>query len=119
MSSALRTKEFLEFQQTLKDLEIQVHKLIREAAANGPSETTRDLTGKIYLLAERARQIPLPEVRNQSITNQSVLEKLPKQFDDDFGKFKGLVTFVERVRKQHYNAMGHNIGRTYGFLWNQ
>jgi len=114
MSSALRTKEFLEFQQTLKDLEIQVHKLIREAAANGPSETTRDLTGKIYLLAERARQIPLPEIRNQSTTNQSVLEKLPKQFDEDFGKFKGLVAFVERVRKQHYDATGHNIGRTYG-----
>src|SRR6266849_835734 len=103
MSSALRTKEFLEFQQTLKDLEINVHQLIREAAANGPSERTKDLTGKIYLLAERARQIPLPEIRNQSTTNQSVLERLPKQFDDDFGKFKGLVAFVERVRRQHYD----------------
>lgn len=114
MSSAVRTKEFLEFQQTLRDLENQVRILLKEAAANGPSERTRDLTGKVYDLAERARQIPLPEIRNQSTTNQSVLEKLPKQFDDDFGKFKGLVTFVERVRKQHYNATGHNIGRTYG-----
>ena len=114
MSSALRTKEFLEFQQTLKDLEIQVHSLIKEAAANGPSERTKDLTGKVYILAERARQIPLAEIRSQSTTNQSILEKLPKQFDEDFGKFKGLTTFVERVRKQHYDATGHNIGRTYG-----
>jgi hypothetical protein len=114
MSSALRTKEFLEFQQTLKELEIQVHKLLKEAAANGPSETTRDLTGKIYLLAERARQIPLSEARNQSTTNQSILERLPKQFEEDFGRFKGLIAFVEQVRKQHYNATGHNIGRTYG-----
>src|SRR5207245_2919200 len=44
----------------------------------------------------------------------SILEELPKQFDEDFGKFKGLIIFVERVRKQHYNATGHNIGRTYG-----
>ena len=29
-------------------------------------------------------------------------------------KFKGLTTFVEWVRKQHYNATGHNLGRTYG-----
>ena len=114
MSSALRTKEFLEFQQTLRDLESEVRKLLKEAAANGPSERTRDLTGKVYDLAERARQIPLPEVRNQSTTNQSILEKLPKQFDEDFGKFKGLTIFVEQVRKQHYNATGHNIGRTYG-----
>ncbi len=114
MSSALKTKEFLEFQQTLRDLESQVRQLLKEAAANGPSERTRDLTGKVYDLAERARQIPLPEIRNQSTTNQSVLEKLPKQFDDDFGKFKGLTVFVERVRKQHHNATGHNIGRTYG-----
>jgi hypothetical protein len=114
MSSSLRTKEFLEFQQTLRDLESQVRQLLKEAAANGPSERTRDLTGKVYLLAERARQTPLPDIRNQSTTNQSILEKLPRQFDEDFGKFKGLVTFVERVRKQHYDATGHNIGRTYG-----
>jgi hypothetical protein len=114
MSSALRTKEFLEFQQTLRDLENQLRKLLKEAAANGPSETTKDMTGKVYDLADRARQMPLPDIRNQSTTNQSVLEKLPKQFDEDFGKFKGLTTFVERVRKQHYNATGHNFGRTYG-----
>jgi hypothetical protein len=114
MSSALKTKEFLEFQQTLKDLENQVRKLLKEAAANGPSETTRDMTGKVFDLADRARQIPLAEVRNQSTTNQSTLEKLPEQFGEDFGKFKGLVAFVERVRKQHYNATRHNIGRTYG-----
>ena len=113
MSSALRTKEFLEFQQTLKDLESQVRKLIREAAESGPSERTRNLTGKVYDLAERANQIRPQEARNQSTTNQSILEKLPEQFNEDFGKFKGLVTFVERVRKQHYNATGHNIGRTY------
>jgi hypothetical protein len=114
MSSALKTKEFLEFQETLKDLESQVRKLVKEAAVNGPSERTRDLTGKVYILAERARQIPFPDIRDQSTTNQSILEKLPKQFNEDFGNFKGLVTFVERVRKQHYNATGHNIGRTYG-----
>jgi hypothetical protein len=114
MSSALRAKEFLEFQQTLRDLESQVRKLLREAAESGPSERTRDLTEKVYLLAERANQIRPQETRNQSTTNQSILEKLPKQFDEDFGKFKGLVTFVEQVRKQHYNATGHNIGRTYG-----
>jgi hypothetical protein len=114
MPSELKTKEFLEFQQTLKDLENQLRKLLKEAAANGPSETTRDMTGKVYDLADRARQMPLPEIRNQSTTNQSVLEKLPKQFDEDFGKFKGLIPFVERVRKQHYNATGHNFGRTYG-----
>ena len=114
MSAAQKTKEFLEFQQTLKDLESQVRKLIREAAESGPSERTRDLTGKVYDLAERANQIRPQEARNQSTTNQSVLEKLPKQFDDDFGKFKGLVAFVERVRKQHHYATGHNIGRTYG-----
>src|SRR5437879_12975742 len=96
MSSAHKTKDFLEFQQTLKDLESQVRKLIREAAESGPSEKTRDLTGKVYDLAERANQIRPQEARNQSTTNQSVLEKLPKQFDDDFGKFKGLTTFVDR-----------------------
>ncbi len=100
MSSALRTKEFLEFQQTLKDLESQVRKLIREAAESGPSERTRNLTGKVYDLAERANQIRPQEARNQSTTNQSILEKLPEQFNEDFGKFKGLVTFVERVRKR-------------------
>src|SRR2546428_2228113 len=30
------------------------------------------------------------------------------------GRFKGLIAFVEWVRKQHYNATGHNLGRTYG-----
>jgi hypothetical protein len=114
MSSAVRTKEFIEFQQTLRELESQVRKLLKEAAETGPSERTRDLTGKVYNLAERANQIRPQEPRNQSTTNQSTLEKLPEQFDEDFGKFKGLVTFVERVRKQHYNATGHNIGRTYG-----
>ena len=114
MSSAVRTKEFIEFQQTLRELESQVRKLLKEAAESGPSERTRDLTGKVYDLAERANQIRPQEARNQSTTNQSTLEKLPKQFDEDFGKFKGLVTYVERVRKQHYNATGHNIGRTYG-----
>jgi hypothetical protein len=114
MSSALRTKEFLEFQQTLRDLESELRKLLREARENGPSERTKEMTGKVYDLAERARQIPLPEIRSQSTTNQSVLEKLPKQFEEDFGKFKGLVIFVEQVRKQHHNATGHNIGRTYG-----
>jgi hypothetical protein len=114
MSSVLRTKEFLEFQQTLKDLESQVRKLLKEAAANGPSETTRDMTEKVYDLADRANQIQPSEARNQSTTNRSVLVKLPEQFEEDFGKFKGLIAFVERVRKQHYNATGHNIGRTYG-----
>jgi len=114
MSAAQKTKEFLEFQQTLRDLESEVRKLLREAAESGPSERTRDLTGKVYDLAERANQIRPQAARNQSTTNQSVLEKLPKQFDEDFGNFKGLVTFVERVRMQHYNATGHNIGRTYG-----
>jgi len=114
MSSGLRTKEFLEFQQTLRELESQLRKLIREAAESGPSERTRDLTEKVYDLADRASQIRPQEARNQSTTNQSILEKLPKQFDEDFGKFKGLVAFVERVRKQHYDATGHNIGRTYG-----
>jgi hypothetical protein len=114
MSSALRTKEFLEFQQTLRELESEVRKLLKEAAESGPSERTRDLTGKVYSLAERANQIRPQETKNQSTTNQTILEKLPKQFDEDFGKFKGLVAFVEQVRKQHYNATGHNIGRTYG-----
>ncbi len=114
MSSALRTKEFLEFQQILRDLESQVRKLLKEAAESGPTERTRDLTGKVYHLAERANQIRPQETKNPSTTNQSILEKLPKQFDEDFGKFKGLITLVERVRKQHYNATGHNFGRTYG-----
>jgi hypothetical protein len=114
MPSELRTKEFLEFQQTLRDLEIQLQQLLREATVNGPSDRARDLTEKVYHLAEQANQIPLPATKNQSTTNQSVLEKLPEQFNEDFGKFKGLVPFVERVRKQHYNATGHNFGRTYG-----
>ena len=82
MSSALKTKEFLEFQETLKDLESQVRKLVKEAAVNGPSERTRDLTGKVYVLAQRARQIPFANIRDQSTTNQSILEKLHKQFDE-------------------------------------
>jgi hypothetical protein len=114
MSAAQKTKEFLEFQQTLKDLESQVRKLLKEAAESGPSEKTNELTVRVHDLAERANQIRPQAARNQSTTNQSVLEMLPKQFDEDFGKFKGLVAFVERVRKQHYNATGHNIGRTYG-----
>ncbi|HEV2119266.1 MAG TPA: hypothetical protein VGS11_04040 [Candidatus Bathyarchaeia archaeon] len=114
MPSELRTKEFLEFQQTLRDLEIQLHQLLREATVNGPSDRARDLTDKVYHLAEQANQIRVPETKNQSTTNKSVLEKLPEQFGEDFGKFKGLVVFVERVRKQHYNATGHNFGRTYG-----
>jgi hypothetical protein len=72
------------------------------------------MTEKVYNLAERANQIQPLETRNLSTTNQSVLERLPKQFEEDFGKFKGLVSFVERVRRQHYNATGHNFGRTYG-----
>ena len=114
MSSAMGTKEFLDFQQTIRDLERQVDILLREAATNGPSQRTRELTEKVYILAERAKQIRLQDARSQSTTNQSILEKLPKQFDEDFGKFKGLTTFVEWVRKQHYNATGHNLGRTYG-----
>src|SRR6266487_3701375 len=114
MSSAMGTKEFLDFQQTIRDLERQVDILLREAATNGPSQRTRELTERVYILAERAKQIRLQDARSQSTTNQSILEKLPKQFDEDFNKFKGLTAFVERVRKQHYNATGHNIGRTYG-----
>src|SRR5438094_8501585 len=114
MSSAMGAKEFLDFQQTIRDLERQVDILLREAATNGPSQRTRELTEKVYILAERAKQIRLIDSRSQSTTNQSILEKLPKQFDQDFGKFKGLITFVEYVRKQHYNATGHNLGRTYG-----
>ncbi len=114
MSSAMGTKEFLDFQQTIRDLEKQVDILLREAATNASSQRTRDLTEKVYILAERAKQIRLQDTRSHSTTNQSILEKLPKQFDEDFGKFKGLITFVESVRKQHYNATGHNLGRTYG-----
>src|SRR2546427_11017222 len=99
MSAAQKTKEFLEFQQTLKDLESQVRKLIREATESGPTESTRDLTGKDYDLAERARQIPLTESRNQSTTKQSIPEKLKKQFDENFNKFKELLAFLERMRK--------------------
>src|SRR5437899_11049216 len=117
MSSAQKTKEFLEFQQTLKDLESQVRKLLKEAPESGPSERTRDLTGKVYPLAERANQIRPPETRNQSTTNQSILERLPKQFDEDFSKFKGLITFVERVRKQHYNANRPQYRKNLRFLW--
>jgi hypothetical protein len=114
MSSAMGTKEFQDFQQTVRDLERQVDILLREAATNGPSQRTRELTEKVYILAERARKIRLREARSQSTTHQTILGRLPKQFDDDFGRFKGLVTFVERVRKEHYKATGHNLGRTYG-----
>src|SRR3989442_7376531 len=86
MSSALKTKEFLEFQQTLRDLESQVRKLLKEAAESGPSERTKDMTEKVYDLAQRANQTRPQETRNQSTTNQSILEKLPRQFDEDFGK---------------------------------
>jgi len=72
------------------------------------------LTGKVYVLAERAKRIRLRENRDQSTINQSILESLPKQFDEEFGRFTGLVIFVKQVRKQHYDATGHNIGRTYG-----
>src|SRR3989441_9474913 len=114
MPSVIGTKEFLDFQQTIRDLDRQVDILLREAATNGPSQRTMELTEKVYILAERAKQIRLQDARSQSTTNQSILEKLPKQFDEDFGEFKGLTAFVERVRKQHYNATGHNLGRTYG-----
>lgn len=114
MSTGSKTKEFLDFQQTLKDLEIQIHKLLKESTENGPSTRTKELTEKVYVLAGRANQNRNQAIRRQSTTNDSVLEKLPKQFDEDFGKFKGLTVFVERVRKQHYKATGHNIGRTYG-----
>jgi hypothetical protein len=108
------TKEFLEFKQTLRDLEREVEMLVRETAENGASERTGVLTGKVYVLAERAKRIRLRENRDQSTTNQSILESLPRQFDEEFGRFTGLVTFVKQVRKQHYDATGHNIGRTYG-----
>jgi len=88
--------------------------LVREAAENGPSKKTRVLTGKVYILAERAKRIRLKENRDPSTTNQSILERLPGQFDEDFSGFNGLIAFVKQVRKQHYNATGHNIGRTYG-----
>jgi hypothetical protein len=114
MSTATGTKEFLEFKQTLRDLEKQVEMLVRETAKNGSSERTRLLTGKVYLLAERANSIQLKENRDPSTTNQTILESLPKQFDEEYGRFKGLTAFVKQVRKQHYNATGHNIGRTYG-----
>src|SRR5207253_11445038 len=107
------TKELLDIQQTKRDLEGQVEHLLREAATNGPAQRTRELTEEVNILAERAKQVRLPEARNQSTTNHSILEKLPKQFEEDFGKFKGLTPFVEWVRKQHYNATGHNLGRTY------
>src|SRR5438552_4036369 len=114
MPSVMGTKEFLDFQQTIRDLERQVDILLREAATNGPSQRTTELTEKVYILAERAKQIRLQDARSQSTTNQSILEKITKQFDEDFGKFKGLTTFVEWVRKQHYNATCHNFRRTYG-----
>jgi len=114
MSSAMGTKEFLEFKQTIRELEREVEMLVRETAENGASKRTGVLTGKVYVLAERAKRIRLRENRDKSTTNQSVLESLPTQFDEEFGRFRGLVTFVKQVRKQHYDATGHNIGRTYG-----
>jgi len=114
MSSTMGTKEFLEFRQTIRDLEKQVEMLVRETAENGASKRTGVLTGKVYVLAERAKRIRLRENRDQSTTNQSILESLPNQFDEEFGRFTGLVNFVKQVRKQHYDATGHNIGRTYG-----
>ena len=88
--------------------------LLRETAENGPSKKTRLLTEKVYLLAEHAKQIQLKENRDPSTTNQSILESLPKQFDEEYGRFKGLTAFVKQIRRQHYDATGHNIGRTYG-----
>jgi hypothetical protein len=114
MSSTMGTKEFLEFKQTIRELEREVEMLVRETAENGASKRTGVLTGKVYVLAERAKRIRLRENRDQSTTNQSILESLPKQFDEEFGRFTGLVTFVKQVRKQHHDATGHNIGRTYG-----
>ena len=108
------TKELLEFKQTIRELEREVEMLVRETAENGASKRTGVLTGKVYVLAERAKRIRLRENRDKSTTNQSVLESLPTQFDEEFGRFRGLVTFVKQVRKQHYDATGHNIGRTYG-----
>jgi len=114
MSSTMGTKELLEFKQTIRELEREVEMLVRETAENGASKRTGVLTGKVYVLAERAKRIRLRENRDKSTTNQSVLESLPTQFDEEFGRFRGLVTFVKQVRKQHYDATGHNIGRTYG-----
>jgi hypothetical protein len=114
MSSTMGTKEFLEFKQTIRELEREVGMLVRETAENGVSKRTGVLTGKVYVLAERAKRIRLRENRDQSTINQSILEGLPRQFDEEFGRFAGLVTFVKQVRKQHYDATGHNIGRTYG-----
>jgi len=114
MSSTMGTKALLEFKQTIRELEREVEMLVRETAENGASKRTGVLTGKVYVLAERAKRIRLRENRDKSTTNQSVLESLPTQFDEEFGRFRGLVTFVKQVRKQHYDATGHNIGRTYG-----
>src|SRR5437773_10468681 len=113
MSSAMGTKEFLDFQQTIRDLERQVDILLREAATNGPSQRTRELTEKVYILAERAKQIRLQEARNKSTTNQSILEKLPKQFKKNFGNLKDLTLFFKWFRKKHNNATANNLGRTY------
>src|SRR5437016_14658408 len=111
MSSAMGTKEFLDFQQTIRDLERQVDILLREAATNGPSQRTRELTEKVYILAERAKQIRLQDARSQSTTNQSKLGNLPKQLDEDFGRIKGLIALDEWVRKPHYNDTDHNLQR--------
>jgi hypothetical protein len=114
MSAATGAKEFLEFKQTIKDLEKQVELLVRETAENGASKKARLLTGEVYVLAERANRIQLRENRDPSTTNQTTLGPLPKQFDQEYGRFNGLTAFVKQVRKQHYDATGHNIGRTYG-----
>src|SRR2546422_1414961 len=119
MPSVMGTKEFLYFQQTIRDLERQVDILLREAATNGPSQRTRELTEKVYLLAERAKQIRLPEDRKQSTTNQSILEKLPKQFDEDFGQIQRIDNFrrmgPEAALQRHRPQPRKNLW----FIWNQ
>ncbi len=44
-----------------RDLERQVEMLVRETVENGPSKRARLLTGKVYLLAERANRFQLRE----------------------------------------------------------
>ena len=113
------TKEFLDFQQTIRDLERQVDILLREAATNGPSQRTRELTEKVYILAERAKQIRLQDSRSQSTTNQSILEKLPKQFDQDFGQIQRIDNFrricAEAALQRHRPQSRKNLW----FLWFQ
>ena len=119
MSSAMGAKEFLDFQQTIRDLERQVDILLREAATNGPSQRTRELTERVYILAERAKQIRLQDARSQSTTNQSILEKLPKQFDEDFGQIQRIDNFrrmgAEAALQRHRPQFRKNLW----FLWFQ